>query len=290
MSIQTSPTSYRPDSPTMPARSGAVAFATLLAALLVALTVLAGASAAQQSPSEPVDPEVEEAPSTGTPPDESAQPPDGESRAADGSSEISAARRGGSESMPVARSDAYTLREDGAISVKAPGVLRNDSDRDSKRLIARKVLGVEFGELSLNKGGGFSYKPRANYRGVDWFKYRACEAAHPNHCSKAVAVKLTVSSVSDAPVARPDLVDVHRNHKKVVKAPGVLRNDSDADGNRLAVISFKQPRHGSVSMGSSGGFVFKPDRNYTGRTNWRYWVGDGTGGRASALATARVHR
>lgn len=200
----------------------------------------------------------------------------------EGSAIETAGRAGG----PVARPDAYTVAQDTTRQVQAPGVLRNDSK--GRPIIARFVLGVEYGELTLGKKGGFSYTPDPNFRGVDYFKYKACLRSSPSRCSKAVAVKLTVSG--DAPVANSDSFVARKNHRKVIKAPGVLRNDTDANGDEIRVISYTQPGRGGVVVGGGGYVRFVPDRNFTGQTSFRYYVGDGTGLRDSAVATFRVRR
>lgn len=197
---------------------------------------------------------------------------------------VATAARGSLGPLPTARADAYTVSQDTTRSVKAPGVLRNDSKR--RPLIAKFVLGVEYGKLSLNKGGGFSYTPDANFRGTDYFKYKACERAHPSRCSRAVGVKLTVSG--SAPVARPDSFKARKNHAKVVRSPGIIKNDTDANGDPVRVISYSQPRRGGVVVGNGGYVRFVPDRNFTGKTSFRYWIGDGTGLRDSSLVTFRV--
>ncbi len=74
--------------------------------------------------------------------------------------------------LPVARSDSYTVSQDTTRYVRAPGVLSNDSKR--RPLNARFVLGVEYGHLELRPGGAFVYTTDANFRGTDYFKYRAC--------------------------------------------------------------------------------------------------------------------
>ena len=101
-------------------------------------------------------------------------------------------------------------------------------------------------------------------------------------------MKLTVQG--SAPVARDDTILAKKNHTKTVEAPGVKRNDYDPNGDATSVISYTQPRRGGVIVYSGGGLRFRPDRNFTGRTGFAYWIGDGTGLRDSARVTMRVRR
>ncbi len=227
--------------------------------------------------------------------EEAAQPPAGaaDDAAADegatdeeASSELQAAARSKLGARPTARADAYNVAQDKTRVVKAPGVLANDSRR--RPVVVKFVLGVEYGKLSLGESGGFSYTPDPNFRGVDYFKYRICEKRYPSRCSSAAAVKLTVQGA--APVARDDTILAKKNHTKTVEAPGVKRNDYDPNGDATSVISYTQPRRGGVIVYSGGGLRFRPDRNFTGRTAFTYWIGDGTGLRDSARVTFRVRR
>ncbi len=202
------------------------------------------------------------------------------------SPELQAAARSKLGARPTARADAYNVAQDKTRVVKAPGVLANDSRR--RPVVVKFVLGVEYGKLSLGKSGGFSYTPDPNFRGVDYFKYRICEKRYPSRCSSAVAVKLTVQGA--APVARNDTILAKKNHTKTLDAPGLRRNDYDPNGDPTRVISYSQPRRGGVVVGTAGNLRFRPDRNFVGKTTFRYWIGDGTGLRDSALATFRVRR
>ena len=255
-----------PDSPTRTTRSPLCAQIALLAALLFSVPLLF----ALHSPA---------AAQEGSAQEGAAQEP-----AASPEDPVAAAARGSLGPLPTARADAYTVTQDQARYVEAPGVLRNDSER--RPLIAKFVLGVEYGKLSLNKGGGFVYTPDPNFRGTDYFKYKACERARPSRCSRAAGVTLTVSG--SAPVANPDSYTARKNRAKSVPAPGIVGNDADANGDPVRVISYAQPRRGGVVVGGGGNVRFVPDRNFTGRTSFRYWVGDGTGLRGSSVVTFRV--
>jgi hypothetical protein len=60
-----------------------------------------------------------------------------------------------------------------------------------------------------------------------------------------------------------------------VAAPGVLRNDSDPDGDPLTTTIASGPSHGTVSLRTDGGFGYKPDPGYIGRDSFTYTANDG---------------
>ncbi len=141
-------------------------------------------------------------------------------------------------SAPVAAADAYTTAEDTPLSVGAPGVLGNDSDPDGGSLSAVKVTDPAHGTLSFSSNGSFTYTPYANYNGTDSFTYKAYDGTA---YSNTVAVTITVTSVNDVPVAAADAYSTLENTPKVVVAPGVLGNDTDADGTTLTADQRERP-------------------------------------------------
>ena len=82
-----------------------------------------------------------------------------------------------SNQSPIAQSDAYTVKKNGRLSVKAPGVLGNDTDPDGDPLTAVLVAGPAQGTLVLNTDGSFTYTPPKQFTGMTSFTYRAGDGA-----------------------------------------------------------------------------------------------------------------
>src|SRR5438876_7413111 len=61
-----------------------------------------------------------------------------------------------------------------------------------------------------------------------------------------------------------------------VDAPGVLANDSDADGDSLSATVVSGPSHGTVSLDSNGSFTYVPDSGYEGDDSFVYAASDGS--------------
>ncbi len=74
---------------------------------------------------------------------------------------------------PVANGDAYTLVQNGVLTIAAPGVLGNDHDVDGDPLSTVQVAAPTHGTLTLNANGGLVYTPFAGYSGPDSFTYVA---------------------------------------------------------------------------------------------------------------------
>jgi VCBS repeat-containing protein len=102
---------------------------------------------------------------------------------------------------PVAAGDAFSTAEDTALTVPAPGVLGNDTDRDDDPLTAVVVTSPSHGTLTVNANGSFSYTPAGNFNGSDSFTYRASDGTLT---SNVATVTISVTAVNDAPFAAGD--------------------------------------------------------------------------------------
>jgi len=180
---------------------------------------------------------------------------------------------GGGNNAPLAVADAYTVDEDGSLTVAANGVLGNDSDLDGDSLSAVLVSDVAHGVLTLSADGGFTYAPSANYHGSDSFSYKVNDGSAD---SNVVTVSLTINPVNDAPVAVEDAYTVDEDGRLLVPNPGVLGNDSDVDGDRLTLFMARDVAHGVLGLNAAGGFEYAPFWNYHGSDSFSYWTNDGS--------------
>jgi len=74
-----------------------------------------------------------------------------------------------------------------------------------------------------------------------------------------------------------------------IAAPGMLGNDSDADGDPLTVVVLTVPQHGSGSIGSDGSLNYMPDANFCGSDTFTYKASDGTAESNIATVTITVN-
>jgi VCBS repeat-containing protein len=174
---------------------------------------------------------------------------------------------------PSALADAYNLNEDGTLNQNAPGVLANDADPDGSPLTAVLVASPTHGTLSLNNNGSFTYTPSLNYNGPDAFTYRASDGSLT---SGITTVTLTVAPVNDTPVAANDAYTTAEDTTLNVAAPGVLANDTDADGNPLSAVLVSTVTRGTLSLSANGGFNYTPSSNYAGADSFTYRATDGS--------------
>ena len=79
-----------------------------------------------------------------------------------------------------------------------------------------------------------------------------------------------------APVASDDSYSMQEDGKLVVGSPGVLTNDTDANGDTLTASKVTDPTHGALTLSSDGAFVYEPVPNYFGTDSFAYKASDGT--------------
>ena len=187
---------------------------------------------------------------------------------------------------PVAVNDAYATAEDTALAVPAPGVLGNDTDPDANTLTAVLVTTTAHGTLALNANGSFTYTPAANYFGSDTFAYQANDG---QAASNTATVTITVTPVNDAPVAVDDAYATAEDTALSVPAPGVLGNDTDADGNPLTAAVVASTTHGSLTLNADGSLSYTPAANWNGVDSFTYRASDGQATSNTATVTITVN-
>ena len=93
-----------------------------------------------------------------------------------------------------------------------------------------------------------------------------------------------------APVANlgPDAYTVAEDSVLQVDAPGVLGNDTDADGDPLTAVLASRPAHGSLELNLDGSFTYTPDSNFFGTDSFTYQASDGELLSIPAIVTVTV--
>lgn len=119
----------------------------------------------------------------------------------------------------------------------------NASDADRGDSIAYTVQQqAQHGTVSLKADGSYLYTPTKDYFGVDSFSILAKDNAQN---SASQTIKLSITSVNDVPVAKPE---TYLLANQGTFALPVLLNDTDDSTNAISVVSFTQARLGYVQL------------------------------------------
>jgi len=169
---------------------------------------------------------------------------------------------------PVGIPDTLTMVHD-RVAVVPPGVLGNDLDLDGG---ATAILDSSptHGTVSLTLDGGYTYRPNAGYVGTDVFRYRATSSV-----LNSLPTPVTITITNAVPVAVADAYATTAGGPLVVPAPGVLKNDVDADGDGLTAEVVIGVAHGTLSLSKDGAFTYTPVATVAGADGFTYRIWDG---------------
>ncbi|MEZ4867016.1 MAG: tandem-95 repeat protein [Caldilineaceae bacterium] len=82
---------------------------------------------------------------------------------------------------------------------------------------------------------------------------------------------------NNVPVAADDSYNTDADASLTIPAPGVLSNDSDADGDALTAVEVSAPSNGTLTFNSDGSFTYVPNAGFTGVDSFTYLANDGSG-------------
>jgi uncharacterized repeat protein (TIGR01451 family) len=181
--------------------------------------------------------------------------------------------------------DAPTAVDDGPLSTHSGesltvDVLANDTDPENDALSVDSftqpahgfvaVPGEGGGGLAAFSAGDLVYTPDEGYAGPDSFTYKATDGTDE---SNSATVSFNVTNT--APEAVEDSAETSEDQSTSV---GVLQNDSDQDGDFIAIVSASDPPHGTATVhsGEGGQFIeYTPDPGYNGLDSFTYTITDG---------------
>ena len=173
---------------------------------------------------------------------------------------------------PMAVGDEFVMDQDVALDLPAPGVLANDTDPHGETLTAIGITDPAHGTLTLKADGSFTYAPEPGFFGTDSFTYKANNGElDSNHAT----VTITVNEVKKPPMVENDEYATDQDIALTVPAPGVLANDTGADGEALTAIVVTDPVNGTVTLKADGSFTYAPEPGFFGADSFTYKANDG---------------
>jgi parallel beta-helix repeat protein len=179
---------------------------------------------------------------------------------------------------PSANNDSYAVVHDRTLTAPPAGVLANDDSPYGRPLTASLVTAPAHGTLTLNTDGSFTYRPAAGYVGGDSFTYVARDGSLSSD-----PATVSISVTNQTPVALDDAYKIGMNRQLSVASPGVLANDTDADGDARTASLVSGPSHGTLTLNANGSFTYTPATGYSGPDSFVYRTTDTAG--ASDTAT-----
>ncbi len=178
----------------------------------------------------------------------------------------------------------YSVAEGSSLSIVAPGVLTNIYSTDRNAQCSDASL-PSHGFLFLNSNGSFYYEPNAGFNGQDSFTFTATDPS-TGFSWGTQSVTINVDSV---PVANNDTYTVNAGSTLSIATPGVLGNDTNADGNSLTAVLSTGPGHGKLTLNPDGSFSYTPNANFYGTDSFTYTAQNGVAVSNTATESITVY-
>ena len=159
---------------------------------------------------------------------------------------------------------AVTTAEDAPLTFD---VHATDLDGDPLALTVTTPL---HGTLT-STGLSVTYTPDVDFHGNDRVTVSVSDGTH----SASATVTITVTPVNDAPTAIDDAITATAGTAATIATSALLANDSDLDGDPLAITSVGAASSGTVSLAGTT-ITYTPATGFTGTATFTYTVSDGT--------------
>lgn len=111
-------------------------------------------------------------------------------------------------------------------------------------------------------------------------------AVNDVYVADTVNNRIQVFTPNNPPVANPDSFSVNEDTTLTVAAPGVLANDTDAEGNPLTAVLVSTTTNGTLLLNANGSFTYTPNANFNGSDSFTYRANDGIA--LSNIATVTI--
>ncbi len=178
------------------------------------------------------------------------------------------------DAPPIVTNKSYTDVQNTSLDVLAgQGLLVGATDPDGDPLTVVDVTQPSHGTVTVNPDGSFSYVPTAGYYGNDSFTFSASDGI----TSSLTPATVTLNVIQDhAPVTVNDSQTVGEGGF-TSSAPGILANDTDADGDPLTALLVSGPAHGTLAFHGDGSYTYIPNSSLrtAGSDSFSYRAFDG---------------
>ncbi|HEU5134322.1 MAG TPA: Ig-like domain-containing protein [Steroidobacteraceae bacterium] len=183
---------------------------------------------------------------------------------------------------PVLTTNQLSVSEDGVLSTQLVS-----ADVENQVVVYQlgngSGSGASHGQASISATGLLTYTPDANFNGAETLMVGLADSATTLTLQP---LAITVVPVNDPPSASEDLLRIPATGA-VLTLP-VLANDTDVDGDTLAITILSQPGGGTLSVNASNELRFTRDNQFNGPLRFRYRITDAAGVTAEADVRAVI--
>ncbi len=176
---------------------------------------------------------------------------------------------------PVSGDLAYSVDEDGSITLSQEQLLAQAGDVDSDNLEAVNLTAVANATVVENQDGSFTITPDANFNGDIDLSF---DLIDNDGASVEVGVDLTVNPINDAPQSTPVNIAGTEDTTILITQDMLLANATDIDNtyDELSAVDLViDEQYGDLLDNSDGTWSFTPAENFNGDVPMSFGVSDG---------------
>ncbi|EPI4817696.1 tandem-95 repeat protein [Vibrio alginolyticus] len=176
---------------------------------------------------------------------------------------------------PVSGDLAYSVDEDGSITLSQEQLLAQAGDVDSDNLEAVNLTAVANATVVENQDGSFTITPDANFNGDIDLSFDLIDS---DGASVEVGVDLTVNPINDAPQSTPVNIAGTEDTTILITQDMLLANATDIDNtyDELSAVDLViDEQYGDLLDNGDGTWSFTPAENFNGDVPMSFGVSDG---------------
>ncbi|WP_264878333.1 cadherin-like domain-containing protein, partial [Vibrio agarivorans] len=177
------------------------------------------------------------------------------------------------DDAPVSGDLAYSVNEDGEITLSQEQLLSQASDVEGDDLTASNLSVDGNAEVTVNDDGSFTITPDADWNGDIDISFDISDGANVVQAT----ADLTVNPVNDLPQPQDQEFTVEEDGTLTFTDADLLAGATDIEGDDLSVegISYTGT-DGILSDNGDGTYSFAPNDNFNGDVEFTFDVSDGT--------------
>ncbi|MDA0145489.1 tandem-95 repeat protein, partial [Vibrio sp. RW] len=175
--------------------------------------------------------------------------------------------------VPVSGDLAYSVEEDGSITLSQAQLLSQASDVDGDDLTASNLIVDGNATVVTNDDGSFTITPDANFNGDIDLTFDISDGTD----TLVATADLTVNPVNDLPQPQDQTFSIGEDGILNFTDEDLLTGATDIDGDDLSVEGVTYTgADGVLTDNGDGSYSFAPNENFNGDVNFSFDVSDGT--------------
>lgn len=170
---------------------------------------------------------------------------------------------------PVAGAVSLAAKEDMPLVTAQAMLIGAASDLDGDSLTISGVRNAMHGMVAIT-GSDVTFIPDPEFSGAASYEFMVSDGK----ATSLATVSIAVGGLNDPPVAIGDTATTLPDMPLVIPAADLAKNDTDVEGQTLAVTEVSNPVNGMVEL-KDGAVTFTPGQHFIGIATFDYKVSDG---------------